>query len=113
METPASMVRPGGRIFKQREATVRELEKIPDISFVKNRGAFYIFPKIDIKKHNITSDKVFAHDLLHATNILIVPGSGFEYNSPDHFRIVMLPEVDVLSDAVRRMGEFLDGYQQK
>lgn len=113
METPASMIRPGGRIFEQREATVRELEKIPDISFVKNHGAFYIFPKIDIKKHNITSDKVFAHDLLHATNILIVPGSGFEYDSPDHFRIVMLPEVDVLSDAIHRMGEFLDGYQQK
>ncbi|MBQ2999739.1 MAG: aminotransferase class I/II-fold pyridoxal phosphate-dependent enzyme, partial [Clostridia bacterium] len=100
METPASMVRPGGRIFEQREATVRELEKIPDISFVKNRAAFYIFPKIDIKKHNITSDKVFARDLLHATNILIVPGSGFEYDSPDHFRIVMLPEVEVLSDAI-------------
>ena len=113
MATPSSMVRPGGRIFEQREATVRELEKIPDISFVKNRAAFYIFPKIDIKKHNITSDKVFARDLLHATNILIVPGSGFEYDTPDHFRIVMLPEVEVLSDAIRRLGEFLDGYQQK
>lgn len=113
METPASMVRPRGRIFEQREATVRELEKIPDMSFVKNRAAFYIFPKIDVKKHNITNDKKFAHDLLHATNILIVPGSGFEYDEPDHFRIVMLPEVDVLSDAIQRMGEFLDGYQQK
>lgn len=113
METPASMVRPGGRIFEQREATVRELMKIDSLSFVKNRAAFYIFPKLDVKKLNITDDKKFAHDLLHATNILIVPGSGFEWQEPDHFRIVMLPEPKVLCDAVARLGNFLDGYRQK
>lgn len=113
METPASMVRPGGRIYEQREATIGELAKIDGISFVKNSGAFYLFPKLDVKKFNITNDKVFARDLLHATNILLVPGSGFDWPDPDHFRIVMLPEVDVLADAMRRMGQFLDGYQQK
>lgn len=112
METPASMVRPGGRIYEQREATVRELEKIDGISFVKNNSAFYIFPKLDVKKFNITNDKQFANDLLHATNILLVPGSGFDWHEPDHFRIVMLPQADVLADAMRRMGEFLDGYKQ-
>ena len=112
MDTPASMVRPGGRIYEQREATVRELGKINGISFVKNNSAFYIFPKLDVKKFHITNDKQFASDLLHATNILLVPGSGFDCHDPDHFRIVMLPEADVLSDAVRRMGEFLDGYRQ-
>lgn len=112
METPASMVRPGGRIYEQREATVRELEKIDGLSFVKNNSAFYIFPKLDVKKFNITDDKVFAHDLMHATNILLVPGSGFDWKDPDHFRIVMLPEAQVLGDAIRRMGEFLDGYRQ-
>ena len=112
METPASMVRSGGRIYEQREATVRELEKIDGISFVKNNSAFYIFPKLDVKKFHITNDKQFASDLLHATNILLVPGSGFDWNEPDHFRIVMLPEAEVLADAVRRMGEFLDGYRQ-
>lgn len=113
METPHSMVRPGGRIYEQREATVRELSKIDGLSFVKNNAAFYIFPKLDVKKFNITSDKVFARDLLHATNILLVPGSGFDWQKPDHFRIVMLPEAEKLADAVRRMGEFLDGYKQK
>ncbi len=112
METPASMVRPGGRIYEQREATVRELAKIDGLSFVKNNSAFYIFPKLDVKKFNITDDKKFAHDLMHATDILLVPGSGFDWKDPDHFRIVMLPEADVLGDAVRRMGEFLDGYKQ-
>lgn len=113
METPASMVRAGGRIYEQREATMRELEKINGISFVKNNSAFYVFPKLDVKEFGITDDKQFARDLLHATNILLVPGSGFDWQEPDHFRIVMLPEADVMSDAVRRMGEFLDGYHQK
>lgn len=113
METPASMVAPGGRIYEQREATIRALDQIDGISYVKNSAAFYLFPKLDIKKFNITSDKVFARDLLHATNILMVPGSGFDWTQPDHFRIVMLPEAEQLGDAMRRMGEFLDGYRQK
>ncbi len=113
METPASMVSPGGRIFEQREVTVAELSKINSISFVKNKAAFYIFPRIDCKKLNITDDKKFARDLLHATNILIVPGSGFDWREPDHFRIVMLPEVSVLKNAIQDLGKFLDGYKQK
>jgi len=112
METPASMVSPGGRIYEQREATVSELAKIDSISFVKNAAALYIFPKLDCKKLNITDDKKFAHDLLHATNILIVPGSGFEWKEPDHFRIVMLPEANILKDAIHRLGCFLDTYKQ-
>lgn len=113
METPLSMVSPGGRIYEQREATVQELEKIDGISFVKNNSAFYIFPKLDVKKFNITDDRKFAQDLLHNTNILLVPGSGFDWHEPDHFRIVMLPEAEELRSAMKRMGAFLDGYKQK
>lgn len=112
METPASMVRPGGRIYEQRKAVIEELQKINGVSFVKNSGAFYIFPKLDVKKFHISDDKRFASDLLDATGILIVPGSGFDWQKPDHFRIVMLPETEVLTDAVRSMGTFLDGYRQ-
>ena len=112
-ETPRSMIVPGGRIYEQREATCSELEKIDGISFVKNSAAFYLFPKLDVKKFNITDDKKFAWDLLHATNILLIPGSGFDWKEPDHFRIVMLPEAEELRAAMRRMGEFLDGYKQK
>ena len=113
VKTPSSMVSRGGRIFEQREATVAELSKIPSVSFVKNKAAFYIFPKLDCKKLNITDDKKFAHDLLHATNILIVPGSGFEWHEPDHFRIVMLPEAEILKNAIHSLGCFLDTYRQK
>ena len=62
---------------------------------------------------NDLNPQAVAHDLLDATNILLVPGSGFDWKDPDHFRIVMLPQADVLSDAIRRMGTFLDGYKQK
>ena len=113
METPASMIRPGGRIFEQREAAIAELEQIDGLSFVKNKAAFYLFPKLDIKKFNITDDKKFARDLLHSTKILIVPGSGFDWQTPDHFRIVMLPEASVLRSAMRDIGNFLNGYIQK
>ena len=113
METPTSMVSPGGRFYEQRAATLEALDTIDGISYVKNRAAFYLFPKLDIKKFNITNDKVFAGDLLRATNILIVPGSGFDWTEPDHFRIVMLPQADELREAMLRMGKFLDGYRQK
>jgi len=113
METPASMVRPGGRYFEQRKATLDALDTIDGISYVRNKAAFYLFPKLDVKKFGITNDKVFARDLLKATNILIVPGSGFDWDEPDHFRIVMLPEAPQLHEAMLRMGRFLDGYHQK
>ena len=113
MQTPLSMVSPGGRIYEQREVTVAALSEIDTLTFVKNKAAFYIFPKIDCRKLGITDDKKFAHDLLCATNILVVPGSGFEWGEPDHLRIVMLPQADVLGDAMRRLGEFMDTYRQK
>lgn len=112
-EYPMSMVRPGGRIYAQRDATVKALDKIDSLTFVKNKAAFYLFPKIDVKRHNITDDKKFARDLLMATKILIVPGSGFEWQNPDHFRIVMLPEAEILSEAVNKIGKFFEDYVQR
>ena len=111
-ESTQAMMVPGGRIYEQREATCRALDQIPGISYVKNQAAFYLFPKIDAKRFNITSDKQFAMDVLHATNILFIPGSGFDWAEPDHFRLVMLPEANVIHDAMLRMGKFLETYKQ-
>ena len=113
MATPTSMVSPGGRLYEQRGATLDVLDNIDGISYVKNRAAIYLFPKLDVKKFNITSYKQFTADLLKPTNILIVPGSGFDWAEPDHFRIVMLPQAEELREAMQRMGTFLDGYRQK
>ena len=112
-ETPAAMICPGGRLYEQRAATLEVLDTIDGISYVKNKAAFYLFPKLDVKKFNITDDKKFAQDLLRGAKILMVPGSGFDWPEPDHFRIVMLPKPQELKAAMIRMGEFLDGYKQK
>ena len=107
-----AMLVPGGRLYEQREATMREIAKIDGLSCVKNHGAFYVFPKLDVKKFNITSDKQFAFDFLHEKHIFIVPGSGFDWPQPDHFRIVYLPNLDTLHNAMRKMERFFGSYRQ-
>lgn len=103
---------PGGRIYEQREYIYKALCDIPGISAVKPKAAFYIFPKIDTKKFNITNDEQFALDLLREKKILIVHGSGFNWKDPDHFRVVYLPRIEVLEDAMGKLGDFLAYYRQ-
>ena len=108
-----AMLVPGGRLYEQREVTFRELAKIDGLTCVKNHAAFYAFPKVDVKKFNITSDKQFALDLLHEKHIFMVPGSGFDMPTPDHFRIVMLPEPHEMEQAMKDLGDFLSHYRQE
>ena len=102
---------PGGRLYEQSRACIEEVEKIDGLSAMANKAAFYLFPKIDLTKYRIESDKAFAADLLEKKHILLVPGSGFGWAEPDHFRIVMLPEVEVLRKAIRDMGDLLQDYR--
>ena len=104
---------PGGRIYEQREIIFNELNDIPGLSVKKPKAAFYVFPKIDVKRFNITDDNKFALDLLKSKRILVVPGKGFNLSEPDHFRIVYLPRPSVLKEAADKMRDFLDGYRQK
>ena len=108
-----AMLVPGGRLYEQREVTVRELRKIPGVSVVKNDATFYIFPKLDVKRFHITDDEKFAMDFLHEKHVMIVPGRGFGWAQPDHFRVVMLPEPEILEKAVHDLGDFLATYQQQ
>ena len=103
---------PGGRIYEQREVIYDALNSIPGISVKKPKAAFYIFPKIDIKKFNITDDNKFALDLLKQKRVLVVPGRGFNWPDPDHFRIVYLPRVQVLQEAAKKLSSFFETYQQ-
>ena len=82
------------------------------ISVVKPRAAFYIFPKMDVKKFNITDDEQFALDLLHEKKILITRGGGFNWAEPDHFRIVYLPRMEVLKESLEDLADFFDHYRQ-
>ena len=103
---------PGGRIYEQREYIYKALNDIPGISAVKPKAAFYIFPKIDTKKFNITNDEKFALDLLREKKILLIPGKGFNWKQPDHFRVVYLPRIEVLEDATAKLTDFLSTYRQ-
>ena len=103
---------PGGRVYEQREYIYKALNEIPGVSAVKPKAAFYIFPKIDVKKFNITDDNRFALDFLREKRVLIVPGSGFNWKQPDHFRVVYLPNVETLQDASGKLAEFLSTYRQ-
>ncbi len=104
---------PGGRIYEQREYIYNALCDIPGISVVKPKAAFYIFPKMDVKKFNITNDEQFALDLLKEKKILITCGTGFNWGEPDHFRIVYLPNLVQLEEAMGRMKDFFSYYHQK
>ena len=103
---------PGGRVYEQRDYIYKALNDIPGISAVKPKAAFYIFPKIDTKKYNILNDEKFALDLLRDKKILIIHGGGFNWKTPDHFRVVYLPRIEVLQDAVGKLGDFLSYYRQ-
>ena len=103
---------PGGRIYDQREYVYKALNEIPGITAVKPKAAFYIFPKIDVKKFNITNDERFALDLLHEKRVLIVPGKGFNWHKPDHFRVVYLPRMGVLRECMEDLADFMAHYRQ-
>ena len=103
---------PGGRIYEQREYVYKAFCDIPGITAVKPKAAFYMFPKIDTKKFNITNDEKFALDLLRDKKLLIVHGGGFNWGQPDHFRVVYLPRIEVLKDAVGKITDFLSYYHQ-
>ena len=103
---------PGGRIYEQREYIYRAVNDIPGLSAVKPKAGLYIFPKMDVAKFNIVDDERFALDLLREKKLLITHGRGFHWIAPDHFRIVFLPEVEVLRDAAHRIRDFLATYRQ-
>ena len=106
-------IRPGGRIYEQREYIYDAVNNIPGLSAVKPKAAFYIFPKLDVDKFNIKDDEQFAYDLLREKQILIVHGGGFNWEQPDHFRIVYLPNLRTLKTAADHLADFLDVYHQE
>jgi alanine-synthesizing transaminase len=107
------LTRPGGRLREQRDLCYSLLTKIPGLSCVKPKAAFYMFPKLDIKKFNIKDDEQFVLDLLRSEKILFVHGRGFNWPGPDHFRIVYLPPVEDLMLVMGKLKHFLKGYTQQ
>lgn len=103
---------PGGRLREQRDLSYKMLNDIPGLSCIKPRGAFYVFPKVDVKRFNIKDDMQFIKDLLLEKRVLLVQGTGFNWPNPDHFRLVFLPPKEELKKAIKRIASFLSEYKQ-
>ena len=101
------LVAPTGRLCRQRDLAYEMLSRIPGVSVVKPKAALYMFPRLDPKVYPIADDQQFAYDLLADEKVLIVQGTGFNWPTPDHFRLVFLPHEDDLTDALGRIERFL------
>ncbi len=107
------LVGPGGRLLRQRDLAHRLLTDIPGVTCVKPKAALYMFPKLDPKMYPIKDDQEFIHELLTEQRVLLVQGTGFNWISPDHFRVVFLPNSDDLTEAFGRIANFLEGYRKR
>jgi alanine-synthesizing transaminase len=106
------LILPGGRLREQRDVAFEGLSAIPGVSVQKAQGALYMFPKVDLDMYRIEDDEQFAYDLLRARKLLVTQGTGFNFPTHDHFRLVTLPSVEVLADAIDRIGDFLAGIRR-
>ncbi|MGZ8983321.1 MAG: pyridoxal phosphate-dependent aminotransferase [Methylotenera sp.] len=107
------LVAPEGRLCKQRDVAYELLNAIPGVSCTKPQAAMYLFPKLDPAIYPIKDDQQFILDLLLEEKVLLVQGTGFNWKTPDHFRVVFLPNVDDLTEAIKRIARFLESYRKK
>lgn len=107
------LIVPGGRFYDQSMLAHRLLNEIPGVSSVEPAGALYCFPRLDPTMYPIENDEAFVLDLLRSQHILVTHGTGFNWPHPDHFRLVTLPAVDVLEEAIGRIANFLGEYASR
>ncbi|MEK6788208.1 MAG: pyridoxal phosphate-dependent aminotransferase [Pseudomonadota bacterium] len=107
------LIRPGGRLYEQRELAHKMLTAIPGVTCVKPAGALYLFPKLDAEMYPIENDQAFILEFLQAEKVLLVQGTGFNWPKPDHFRVVFLPHREELIEAINRLARFLESYRKR
>ncbi|MAK44175.1 MULTISPECIES: pyridoxal phosphate-dependent aminotransferase [Spongiibacter] len=107
------LILPGGRLLEQRDLAWQMLNDIPGVSCTKPAGTIYMFPKLDPEVYPVANDEQLVLDLLNQEKILLVQGTGFNWHTTDHLRIVFLPNKLDLADAIERFGRFLQGYRKK
>ena len=107
------LVKEGGRLRRQRDLAYELISAIPGVSCVKPQAALYMFPRLDPKMYPIQDDRQFFMEVLRATRVMLVQGSGFNYPDNQHFRIVFLPHEDDLREAIGRLAAFLAQYRQR
>jgi alanine-synthesizing transaminase len=107
------LVGEGGRLRRQRDIAHELITAIPGVSCVKPSAALYMFPRLDPKIYPIANDQQFIHEMLQETKVLLVQGTGFNWPTTDHFRIVFLPHEDDLREAIGRVAKFLEIYRKR
>jgi alanine-synthesizing transaminase len=107
------LVAPDGRLCRQRDLAYELLMQIPGVSVVKPKAALYVFPRLDAKMYPVADDQQLAYELLAEEKVLVVQGTGFNWPTPDHMRLVFLPNSDDLRDAIGRIARFLHHYRQR
>ncbi|ODU58024.1 MAG: aminotransferase [Comamonadaceae bacterium SCN 68-20] len=107
------LVKPGGRLRRQRDLAYELITQIPGVTCVKPQAALYMFPRLDPAMYPIADDRQFFMEVLRATRVMLVQGSGFNYPDNQHFRIVFLPHEDDLREAIGRLAGFLATYRQR
>ncbi len=107
------LVAEGGRMRRQRDVAHELITAIPGVTCVKPKATLYMFPRLDPKVYPIQDDQQFIAELLQEEKVLLVQGTGFNWPDPDHFRLVFLPHVDDLKEAVGRIDRFLAGYRKR
>ena len=103
---------PGGRIYEQRNFIYKAVNDVPGLSAVKPDAGLYIFPKIDREMYQIDDDEQFCLELLKQEKVMLVPGKGFNWKEPDHFRIVYLPRVEELEEVQEKLTRVLSQYRR-
>jgi alanine-synthesizing transaminase len=101
------LVKEGGRLRRQRDLAYELITAIPGVTCVKPQAALYMFPRLDPAMYPIADDRQFFMEVLKATRVMLVQGSGFNYPDQQHFRIVFLPHEDDLREAIERLAKFL------
>ncbi len=111
-QTIYDLTLPTGRLGEQRDIAYRLLNAIEGVSCTKPRGAIYCFAKLDQKRFNIQDDEKMMLDLVTHQQMLLVQGTAFNWDLPDHFRMVFLPNAEQLTEALGRLRVFLSTYRQ-
>ena len=107
------LIAEGGRLRRQRDLAYELVTAIPGVTCVKPQAALYMFPRLDPEVYPIKDDRQFFLDVLRATRVMLVQGSGFNYPDNQHFRIVFLPHEDELREAINRLADFLANWRKQ
>jgi alanine-synthesizing transaminase len=107
------LVKEGGRLRRQRDLAYELITAIPGVTCVRPQAALYMFPRLDPRMYPIQDDRQFFMEVLRATRVMLVQGSGFNFPDNQHFRIVFLPHEDDLREAIGRLAKFLEQYRAR